>query len=501
MKNALVVIIALLALPLAACSARQAEQQEISAANRPIAGEIIFVTPTAMPTLVPTAARRQPTALPSRAPDTSQSRGASALDEPATCEEALERFYASASDHCLTGPTGYFCSAGLPPTVQPASDALSEAGALAEMETIDSLRSAPLSAAEGGGLVWLRLEEDILMDALLVGDVHISNLVSADSTFAQWRSLTIESGTSTADCETAPTVGALVVQGLYGLGARLVINGVSVEINGTLVVVTQGALTKFIVIEGQVILVAFGHTVALNVGQQLSMRYADGDWSRPAQLPGEPELLEHGLIRNLPAELFDRALPIPLPGYAQTQGRVNMRAAPDIGSRLLYQVPAGETMSILGISADREWLHIRLGNGETGWMSAELLVRRLGEVQQFYDLTPEPPQRYGAYADLATVNVSAGGNLRTAPDTAFGVKRTLPYGLAVTLLARSPYSPWVKVEAGGDIGWMALFTLQTESVITSLPIDYDVPLPPRATPTPSFSFGGGHAYPDPEGGY
>ena len=178
-----------------------------------------------------------------------------------------------------------------------------------------------------------------------------------------------------------------------------------------------------------------------------------------------------------------------------------MRAAPDIDSRLLFQVPAGETMSALGISSDREWLYIRLGNGETGWMSAELLARNLGEIKPVYDETPAPPQRYGAFADLASVNVPAGGNLREAPDTAFRVMRTLPFGMRLQLLARSPYSPWVKVNAGGNVGWMALFTLETKSVISSLPIDYTAPLPPRATPTPSFSYGGGHAYPDPEGGY
>ena len=145
-------------------------------------------------------------------------------------------------------------------------------------------------------------------------------------------------------------------------------------------------------------------------------------------------------------------------------------------------------MGVLGISNDRKWLHIRFGNGETGWMSAELLARSLGQIEAVYDLTPAPPQRYGAYGWRATVNVSAGGNLRAAPDTAFRVKRTLPYGMEVKLRARSPYSPWVKVEAGDETGWMALFTLETESVISSLPIDYDVPLPPRATPTPSFSY-------------
>ena len=43
---------------------------------------------------------------------------------------------------------------------------------------------------------------------------------------------------------------------------------------------------------------------------------------------GKPELLSYDLVRNLPVTLFDRPLPIPQPGYAQTQGGVNMRAAP-----------------------------------------------------------------------------------------------------------------------------------------------------------------------------
>jgi len=156
---------------------------------------------------------------------------------------------------------------------------------------------------------------------------------------------------------------------------------------------------------------------------------------------------------------------------------------------------------VLGISTDREWYHIRLGNGETGWMNAELLAQNVGIIQKVYDITPIPPQRFGELASKASVIVGQGGNLREAPDVGFGVKQTIPYGTEVELLARSPYSPWVKVANGDDVGWMALITLETESVISSLPIDYTVPLPPRPTAVPSFGFGGGHAYPDPNGGF
>jgi len=491
------VAVLLIALAGAACAPSEEAPQSIEIADQPPPANVLYVTPTPMPTLVPTAVRIA-AAIP-----TASSAAPTASPGAEVCDAELERLYAHASDLCLTGPTGYFCNGGRAPKAEPqgaAANALSAPGGLVEAAKIDSLQTAPITI-RGGGLVWLRLEENILMDALLIGDIRISNIVPAESDFAKWQSFTVESRTVASACARIPETGALVVQGLYGQSSRVAINGVSVEINGTMVVMTQANLTKFIAIEGQLRLTSYGQPVTLNVGQQLNVSYPAGDWTTPAGLPGEPILLEYELVSDLPIVLFDRPIVIPQPGFVQTQGRVNMRAAPDIDSRLLFQVPAGETMSVLGISANREWLHIRLGNGETGWMSAELLAQNLGGIQQVYDLTPLPPQRYGALASHASVNVSQGGNLRAAPDIAFRVKRTIPFGEELKLLARSPYSPWVKVDAGGDIGWMALFTLQTEAVISSLPIDYQVPLPPRPTSTPSFSYGGGHAYPNPSGGF
>ena len=456
----------------------------------------MVVTPTAVPTLVPTIARREPSAT-STTPDPPERTPS----DGASCESLLDAQYAAASDHCLMGASGTFCNGGGAPLAEPVPDILSAPGAVVEATRIDRLHSPALLAAQGSGLVWLRPHQALRFDALLIGDLQITDKTAASDGNLKWRVFTLESGEPASDCDVAPPFGAIVLQSAYGQRANPNINGVATAINGTLVVLTQAETTKFIAIEGRVLLVVFGHRATLQVGQQLSLRYNNGDWTTPAQLPGSPQLLDLALIEHLPVTLFARPLPIPQPGYAQTQGGVNMRAAPAIDSRLLFQVPAGETMSALGISEDREWLHIRLGNGETGWMSAELLAGSLGEIETVYDLTPAPPQRYGVHARRATVKVPAGGNLREAPDTAFRVLRTLPVGMPLELLARSPYSPWVKVRAGEQTGWMALFTLETKSVISSLPIDYGVPLPPRATATPSFSYGGGHAYPDPEGGY
>ena len=444
---------------------------------------VIVVTPTALMTRVPTAVRAAPTTqLASAATDEVS------LDDDA-CQAALLKRYTAASDFCLAADNGTICNGGPGLDIAP--------GAQIAANSRDLLRTPPFSLDTGIGLVWLRMAQNLLADALIIGEVEMRSLSSDDN----WRALTIESGATRADCAALPPLGALVVQSRYGQTARLDINGVAAAIDGTLIVMTQAQSSHFVVIEGAARLSVGARSLQLVVGTQASLAYAAGDWTTPSDLPAEASLLDFAAIEDLPIELFARPLPIPQPGYAQTQGGVNMRAAPDINGRLLYLVPAGETMSVLGISSNGEWLHIRLGNGEMGWMSAGLLAKNLDESMPVYDDAPPLPQRLGLHANRAVVNVAAGGNLRAAPDTAFQILRTLPAGTETRLLARSPYSPWVKVQAADAIGWMALFTLTTQSVISSLPIDYQVPLPTRATPTPSFSFGGGHAYPDPNSGY
>ncbi|MBL8157376.1 MAG: SH3 domain-containing protein, partial [Anaerolineae bacterium] len=114
-----------------------------------------------------------------------------------------------------------------------------------------------------------------------------------------------------------------------------------------------------------------------------------------------------------------------------------------------------------------------------------------------YDATPLPPQRYGELGRTGKVVAPAGVNMRQAPDVTFPLVMTVPDGARVTLLARSPYSPWLKVDFNGIIGWLAIITLETQAVLEALPIDYNVPPPPEPTRIPG-SFG--NAFPDPNRG-
>lgn len=462
---------------------------------------VIYVTPTQAPTLIPTAIPFQPSATPTLTPTPTRTPDPQQL--VAQCDAILANLYATASDLCLGEPSGYFCNGGLAPEAEPSgsiSNALAAPGALVEAQVIAAVRTPRLLADNSGGIAWLHMQEErVQLNALLIGEVELRNATPTNMNLAEWQSLRIRTTHPDKICPNMPN-SAFIAQSAYGQTSRIVVNGVSLDLNGTLVVQTHGQQTAFILIEGQARLIILGVNLTLLAGQQVDVVYATGDFAVPAAVPGNPVPLDYTLIEHLPAALMDRPVQLPQPGYALTNGRINMRAAPDVNAQLLYQVPPNEVLSILGENTARTWSHVRLGNGETGWMRSDLLARSVGDITVVYDQTPVPPQRLGNIGNRATVRVNQGANLRSAPDVSFSVLTTLPTGTEVGLLARSPYSPWVKVDVGGQVGWMALITLETRAAIQFLPIDYDVPLPPRPTATPVFAFGGGHAYPDPNGG-
>ena len=136
-----------------ACSAAGLARQG-AADPLPSSAEIVYVTPTARRTLVPTAVRHQPTAT-----IVESGQVESAADPGASCETILEQLYADASDHCLAGPSGYFCSGGLPPIAEPPTDAFKAPGAVVEAARVESLRNPALADPLGMGIVWLRLED------------------------------------------------------------------------------------------------------------------------------------------------------------------------------------------------------------------------------------------------------------------------------------------------------------------------------------------------------
>lgn len=462
--------------------------------------EIIFVTPTPQPTLIPTFAQATATTqasatpIPTNTPDVRQ--------QQASCAATLNQLYTDATEFCIGEPAGFLCNGGLPPRAEPSGlvgSALAQRGALVETGVVDAIQTAPMLAGNSGGLLWMRLYDTLNWGGLMLGDVAVRDVTPEGGTFDKWQSLVVVTTPHQTGCNSAP-ISIFVMQATYGQRARIVVNGVSLDLTGTLGVQTEPGETHFIALEGISEITIFGQTYSLFAGQQLRVPYAPDDFTRPlgGALPEEPLAYED--VTNLPITLLDRPVLLPQPGFVQSRGNVNVRAADGERARLLFQVPDGELLSVLGQNPEQTWYHVRVGNGETGWMRADLVDAQLGAIRDTYDQTPAPPQRFGDAGTSAQVVARGGGNLRTAPHIAFPIMRTLEEGTNVELIARSPYSPWVKVDTGVDIGWMALITIETDAIISFLPQDFEAPLPPQPTSTPYLAFGGGHAYPDPRGG-
>ncbi|MDX1990879.1 MAG: SH3 domain-containing protein [bacterium] len=421
-----------------------------------------------------------------------QAQDAAPMSSPSN---PVEVFYADASHVCIGQPLGYFCNGGGAPTAEPVgpiSGSLSVLGALVEVGVVDALQTTPfLGDCTSAGLFWMRVAETST-SAILVGDVSIRD--ASLPGFPAWQSIQLQTGEAEPPCSVAPRSSLIVQNAQRGQPVQIVINGASLELLGTAVVQTHGSETVFITLEGQARVVTLGQPQPMIAGQMVRVPYNPGDFSRPNNAPGLATPYEQLMMRNFPIPLLDRAIIVPQPGYVASQGQVNLRSAPSTDAGVMSEVPGGQVMTILGRNAGGDWYHVRLQTGQSGWILSELLQHQHGEIAAIYDATPLPPQRYGTVGTTARVLAPEGVTLRDAPDITFTAIGSLATGAEVLLMARSPYSPWVKIEGGGMVGWVALIALETQAIIESLPVDYDVPPPPEPTRVPG---SWGNAFPDP----
>lgn len=476
-----------------------------NAAISSITPRIVFITPTQEPRQIPTVAI--PTVAPTLAPITVSSTPDLRAEE-SMCTANLETLFTQASEFCIGEPGGFFCNGGLAPQAQPrgnvlnVSNTMAVQGSLVPVDTVASVNTVALLTANSGGVMWIRISEPIEINALMLGEIELRDVTPPDSNLDAWQSFSVRTGDVASEshsCGTQP-YSSFVIQGPWGNTTSFAINGVSIALGGSMAVQTTETETSFISLEGQAQLTVFGQNRLMVAGQQINVPYADGNFVQPSGIPPEAEPLNFDRIANIPIPLLDRPILLPQPGFAVTDGNVNMRSLPTTNSQILAEVPDGQLLSIIGMNPERSWYHVRLPNAENGWMRADLVEGNIGDVSLVYDATPLPPERLGDASHGGVVIAPTGANLRSAPDVQFQRIAILPEGSEIDILARSPYSPFVKVESEAGIGWLALVTLETTTVIQFLPIEYDVPLPPGPTPTPYFAFGGGHAYPDPRSG-
>jgi uncharacterized protein YgiM (DUF1202 family) len=424
---------------------------------------------------------------------------ATAQTEPAlsACGRTLEALWMGATNACINKPDGYLCNGGAPPAVEPAgavANAIAPVGSLVEVGAVDALRAPPYDASGIGGILWLRRGAPSPISLLLIGDVTLRDASTPD--VPPWSALMLYTAPEASVCIDAPR-SVLIAQSPLNQQARIAINGVSLllGVNSTALVRTAPGETIFTALSGIAGLIVLGEQMTLWAGTSISVPHAPDNYSAPIGRAGAAVPFDPAYVERLPAALFDRPIILPQPGTVTTLGAVNLRTEPNTASSVIAQVQAGEMLAVLGSSTDGAWLHVRRQTGETGWMFAELLGRNLGAINARYFLTPLPPQRLGEMGRTARVLGSGSLVVRSGPDALFAPLGTLAGGSTVTLLTRSPYSPWVKVDVGGGVtGWVALVGLETQAFIDALPVEINVPMPPTITPLPG-SFG--NAFPDP----
>ena len=428
--------------------------------------------------------------------------GVEAQSEPLTCERTLNGLYALASDACAAGPVGYVCNGGSAPRVRPEGEianSLASVGALVETDLVDAVQTLPIiTEVTGGGVAWFRWGDPHYTIGLIVGEVLLLDVTTDD--LPPWSSMVVQTGTDRPDCPTTPH-NTFVLEPQPNLLTALTVNGVSLEMTGAVAVRTLGQTTAFVALSGQNSLNVRGLELPLWTGQQVVIGYPPGNFATPNVVISETAPLEPSLIEYLPTGLLDQPVWLPQPGYAQTEGRVNLRAEPALDGALIGQVPAGELLTVIGATPSRDWLHVSLSSGYSGWMFAELLNTNRVSINSTYAATPSPPQRYGELNAVARVRAPAGLNIRENPAVQFPAVGTLRNDDQITMIARSPYNAWVKVAdgSGNPLGWVALIALDTRANVSALPVDNDVP-PPPAPPAPTQIPGAfGNAFPDPNG--
>jgi SH3-like domain-containing protein len=413
-----------------------------------------------------------------------------------TCGAVLEPLWTAASSACINKPAGYVCNGGAPPAAEPSGlvgNALAPVGALVEVGAVDAMRTPPISTESNSlGVAWMRLDTPLNVSALVIGAVTMFDVTPPD--FPPWTSSLIMTDATPPNCPAAPR-NVVILQS--GSQTQMAINGTSLTFSGTLLVAVDENQTLFMSLAGQALAQAAGGVQQMLPGQQVNVGHPPGNVSSVTSPPSPPAPLNTAYLTNLPLPLLDRPLLLPQAGYASTLGAINMRVSPDIYSSVITQVGGGQVLTVLGGSPDGAWYHVRLSDGQTGWMLAELLSSNIPAITAVYLETPMPPQRLGDLGTKARVVAPAGVNLRQGPDVAFAPIGNLADGTVVDLLNRSPYlNGWIKVSAGGTVGWLSLLTLETQAFIDALPIDYNAPPMPEPTRIPG-SFG--NAFPDPAG--
>lgn len=152
---------------------------------------------------------------------------------------------------------------------------------------------------------------------------------------------------------------------------------------------------------------------------------------------------------------------------------VHIRALPTRDSDFIGSTFENDNLVAVGRNIDGSWFEVRRPGRQNsaGWISEEW-VTYMFDVSQLpiTDLTTGITGAEPVYDTGYSVHVLVQATLRNRPHVNGDELMTIPVGLTIPLIERSPDDLWLFVNYLGNTGWVAEFLLRPSVSIRSLPI-------------------------------
>lgn len=248
-----------------------------------------------------------------------------------------------------------------------------KSGDIVDLVSLRRLSTSPLNMnTRDWGIAVLKAQAN-LPDALpgqnvtflLFGDT------SVDNPSPDMRAVTVSTRIGGSACEEAPNSG-LLIQSPEGSQVAMNINGADVTLGSTAFVTTntQTQRMTFAVLEGQGIVSAFGTTQVVMPGQKTGVQLGGGpDGLQASGPPNEPAPYDATTLVNLPTNLLDRQIVVPLPletgaATATPTAAVTEQTAcvPRSDWTYRYVIQRGDNLSIIAQRVNMRTADLQAGN-------------------------------------------------------------------------------------------------------------------------------------------
>ncbi len=232
---------------------------------------------------------------------------------------------------------------------------------------------------------------------------------------------------------------------------------------------------------------SYGLVVKANQGQTMNLvgRNADGSWVQVGLPSGQNGWAPAaGLdttvqVTSLPITASSAGAPVPAEPVPQASAYVSyrwafVRSGPGGNFGLITRLEQGDSMTLLGRTANSTWVQVYLPGGQQGWTAVAYLDTDIpiADLPITTNLLPTPlPGESGA--EPKAYSLGAPLELRAGPGSSYKliVVTAISRDQGMSLLGRDAEAAWVEVRLpDGSIGWVTATSIRANLAIGNLPV-------------------------------